>query len=332
MTDTPERDTDHIEQLLRLAGPREAVPPERALRVRAAVRDEWRRQTRARAQRIRVGWAIGALATAALVLVGVRLAVRDSAPIDGVGPAIATVETVAGLVGFQIGDQVRAGSSLATGADGRMAVRMVGGAVVRVDRETRLQLVSGSALLLGEGAIYVDSGTSAGLAAIEIRTKLGVARDIGTRFEVRLRGSALRLRVRDGLVQLTQGRATHEAKPGDELTLDDSGRLARRTVPVFGADWAWADTLATPFELEGRSLREFLAWIAGENGWRLRFANAAVEEQAAKETMHGSIEGLTPEEALAAVLPTTSVEYQLEDGVLTIRAGADTTNVVDRPN
>ena len=71
--------------------------------------------------------------------------------------------------------------------------------------------------------------------------------------------------------------------------------------------------------LEGRSLRDFLLWIAGENGWQLRYADAAVEEKASTTILHGSIQGLTPEEALSAVLPTSGVAHRLENGVLLIR-------------
>jgi ferric-dicitrate binding protein FerR (iron transport regulator) len=147
-------------------------------------------------------------------------------------------------------------------------------------------------------------------------------RDIGTRFEVRFNGSALRVRVRDGVVRLSQTRQSHDAQPGDELTLDGSGAIVRRTVPVHGADWAWAMALARPFDLEGRSLRDFLDWIAGENGWQLRFADAAVDKKSLTTILHGSIQGLTPDEALAAVLPTSGVEHRLENGVLLIKLGA----------
>ena len=80
---------------------------------------------------------------------------------------------------------------------------------------------------------------------------MGVARDIGTRFEVRFNGSALRVRVRDGLVRLSQSRQSHDAGPGDELTLDGKGIVVRRLVPVYGASWAWAVALARPFESGG---------------------------------------------------------------------------------
>jgi ferric-dicitrate binding protein FerR (iron transport regulator) len=319
MTDTHEPDRDQIGPLLRLAGPREAVPSERAARVKAAVHAEWRRRTRARSQRITIGWSLGALATAALVLVGVRLAVRDNATVTSPQPVIATVETVSGPVFFRIGDGIRAGSALDTTAGGRAALRLAGGAAVRVDSGTRLQFASETTLVLDRGAVYIDSDDAADPGHLEVRTRLGVARDVGTRFEVRVDGVAVRVRVRDGLVQLTRGQQSHDAKPGEELTLDEGGSVGRRTVPAFGADWAWVAALARPFELEGRLLREFLDWICEENGWQLRFADGASERRAATTILHGSIEGLTPEEALAAVMPTTGVENQLKDGILSIR-------------
>jgi hypothetical protein len=133
------------------------------------------------------------------------------------------------------------------------------------------------------------------------------------------------VRVRDGLVQLARGERTHDAKPGDELTLDEKGGVVRRTVPAYGADWDWAVALARPFELEGQPLTRFLNWICEENGWRLRFADPAVERAAAATILHGSIEGLTPAEALTAVLPTSGVEHRVENGVLTVRLSADET-------
>ncbi len=329
-------DGDHIGPLLRLAGPREAVPADRMRRVKAAVRADWRRETRARSRRITIGWSLGAFAAAALVLVGVRLAVRDDPAVPSPPHDIATIEVLSGAVRlisssertteptlFQIGDRIRAGDGVDTTRGGLAALGLAGGATVRVDRGTRLRLLSDATLVLDEGAIYVDSGDSRGAGSLEIRTKLGVVRNIGTKFEVRLNGSALRVRVRDGMVRLSQNpQQSHDAQPGDELTLDGNGSVVRRTVPVVGADWAWTVALARPFDLEGRSLGEFLDWIAGENGWQLQYADAAVEEKALKTILHGSIKGLTPEEALSAVLPASGVGYRLENRVLLILLGA----------
>ncbi len=74
--------------------------------------------------------------------------------------------------------------------------------------------------------LQVDSRGSPG--SIEIRTALGTARDVGTRFEVRLGDGALRVRVRDGVVEVDHAGETHEAGAGAELTLDAAGTPARR--------------------------------------------------------------------------------------------------------
>ena len=277
---------DQIGPLLRLAGPREAVPADRIRRVRSAVHAEWRQQSRARSRRVTAGWSMAALTAAALILLGVRLVVRDEGAAPIARPELATIEALTGAAGliaspeptgaggaqpsglssFRIGDRSRAGDGVDTTGGGLAGLRLAGGASVRVDRDTRVRLVSDIMLVLDRGAIYVDSGGEPGARSLEVHTRWGVARDIGTRFEVRLRGSALRVRVRDGLVRLSQDRQSHDANPGEELTLDGDSSVVRRSVPVFGSEWAWAFALARPFDLEGRSLRDFLDWITGENG------------------------------------------------------------------
>ena len=335
-------EADQIGSLLRLAGPREAVPEERMHRVKAAVYAEWRQQPRARSPRVTIAWSMAALAAAALILLGVRLVFRADGTAPIARPELATIEALTGVVhllappepaggggdqpsglsSFRIGDRVRAGDAVDTTGGGLAGLRLADGASVRVDRGTRVRLVSDTILILISGAVYVDSGNEPGARALEVRTPWGIARDIGTRFEVRINGSALRVRVRDGLVRLSQDRQSHDAKPGEELTLNANGSVVRRSVPVFGAEWAWAFALARPFDLEGRSLRDFLDWITSENGWRLRFADSAVEQKSLTTILHGSILGLTANEALSAVLSTSGVEHSLEDGVLLIQPSA----------
>ena len=329
---------DDIGRLLRLAGPREAVPVERMARMKTAVRAEWRQQTHARSRRIAIGWSVGMFAAAALILIGVRLAVRDDPAMQSPQRELATIEAVSGAVRlvsssgraadptlFQTGDRMREGDGVDTTSGGSVRLRLVSGASVRIDRGTRFRLISDSTLALDEGTVYVDSGGRRA-GSIEVRTAVGIARDIGTRFEVRFNDSALRVRVRDGQVRLSQSRQSHDAHPGDELTLDGNGSVVRRTVPIYGTDWRWVETLAPPFDLEGRSLRDFLNWITSENGWQLRFADSVVEQKSQTTTLHGSITGLTPEEALVAVLPTSGVEHRLENGVLLILGDGGTKN------
>jgi len=62
------RNPDSLEELLRAAGPRAAVPLDRARRVEAAVRMEWQDAVQKRVGRRRAGWiAASCLTSAALI-------------------------------------------------------------------------------------------------------------------------------------------------------------------------------------------------------------------------------------------------------------------------
>ena len=69
-------------------------------------------------------------------------------------------------------------------------------------------------------------------------------------------------------------------------------------------DWAWAEQIAPEFALEGRSLRTFLDWAARETGFTMRLASPDLARSADGIWLHGSAAGLTPSQALEAVLPT----------------------------
>ena len=328
------QDDGAVESLLRLAGPREPVPADRMQRLKAGAHAEWRRQVTTRRRRQVMRWSLGGLAAAAALVLALR------API-GLGPASPTavafvlVESLGGNARLatdvdarrgaflKVGDRLAVGSSRLLLDGGTASLRLPGGAAVWVDRGSALRVPAGDVVELDGGAVYLDSR---GTTALEVRTPLGVVRDVGTKFEVRLTPAALRVRVREGAVQVRRDQQQHDARPGDEIVLAATGAVTRRTVLVDGPEWRWTTGAALPFELEGRSLREFLDWIVSENGWQLAFADTAVEDKARATTLHGSIQGLTPEQALAAVLPTSGVEHQLDGSVLSIRLAAGAKN------
>jgi ferric-dicitrate binding protein FerR (iron transport regulator) len=291
-------------------------------RLKEAARAEWRVQISARTRRRTVAWSLGALAAAALLVLAVRFETRPTTDGPPVRSDIATVEQLRGAVHVvpplgvdgasmvaTIGVRLRDGDTVDTTTGGLAAVRLASGATIRVDRGARVTWVSAQVIALEQGAVYVDSGNGSLNSALEVRTALGTARDIGTRFEVRVERDTLRIRVRDGLVRVNQRQQTHDVTPGSEVTLDTDGRLTQRPIAESTAAWAWTTTLATPFALEGRSLGEFLTWVVDETGWQLRFARARDAETARTLTLHGSIEGLSPEQAIEAVLPASGVEH-----------------------
>jgi ferric-dicitrate binding protein FerR (iron transport regulator) len=290
--------SDPVESLLRLAGTRPAPPVERARRVRAAVHREWTRGVNARRRRTRNV----ALAAAAALALAIGLQWRG--PVAGPAAQVARMERVTGLGSGlpAIGEAIHAGAVVATGGASRAALRLPTGASVRLDTNTRVTFRSPSVVRLSHGAIYVD--TPPGASPLEVQTPKGIARELGTQFEVRVLESEVRVRVREGVVRLSQERRVEDARQGDELRTAGSD-IARAAIPVHGMSWSWVLDIAPPFALEGRTLAEFLAWACRENGWTLEFADEAASRTAGQTVLHGSVEALTPAQSVAAVLPTS---------------------------
>ncbi len=334
-----ERSGDGIGELLRLAEP-PAISPERMERHRQLARAHWQRKVRARARRRRSIYGLAAAAVIGLAI-GLWQVSRHEEPVSlapmtaptdrpTAGP-VARLATLAGPVRhqtdgatreipdssglLQAGDEIHAGTVLETARDSRAAFRLAGGHELRLDVDTCLRLVSDRVLALERGALYVDSRESPG--SLEIRTPLGTARDIGTRFEVRLDDASLRVRVRDGRVAVDRDGQIHEAGRGAELTLDSYGALARREIEVYGPEWRWSLEVAPAFDAEGRPISELLDWVTRETGWRLRL-DPAVARGAATVTISGSIKGLPPDQILNVILPTTGLKHRVEDGELIV--------------
>lgn len=150
---------------------------------------------------------------------------------------------------------------------------------------------------------------------------MGAVRDTGTRFEVRLIESELRIRVRDGGVAWTRGEAVTPVAAGTQMTVTTTG-IAVAPAPPYGPEWAWVATLAPSFAIEGHSLRAFLEHLAADEGWTLRYASPTVAEACDHSILHGSVEGLRAEEALDVALATSGLRYRLKAGELLISTQA----------
>jgi ferric-dicitrate binding protein FerR (iron transport regulator) len=296
--------------LLRLAGRRVPPPEERARRVQAAVHARWRRTVRARRLRRAALWTGLAAAAAGVAWVALEPPqALDHAAAGGTAlprAALAKAEKLSGQVRavagpasdprvLTAGAELAAGTTLDSGGAGRAALRLLGGGSLRIDVGTRVRLTSASELLLEQGAVYVDSGH--GRDAVTVHTRFGRVREQGTQFEVRVGAGALRVRVREGHIGLDHAAGADEAAPGEELRLE-AGRLSRGRVALHGREWSWVEQMAPAFAIEGESLGRFAAWVSRETGRpvRLSAGDASIR-------LHGSIEGLTPQEALSAVLP-----------------------------
>ncbi len=82
---------------------------------------------------------------------------------------------------------------------------------------------------------------------------------------------------------------------------------------TFGSEWEWAERLAPPFDIDGRTISDLLDWVAAQTGRTVVFADPSAERVAREHVLNGSID-LEPLQKLSAVLATTDLEVTLEDG------------------
>ena len=330
-------DDEALRALLEEAGPRAPLPAQDLEAIREAARAEWRERYGGARVRSRVsGWWIAAAAAVVLAAAGLLLLRRAPAPPPATG--VASVERSRGEVLWSPGDgklaplsadgagrTIPAGAVLETvgsaRAPGSVALRMAGGASVRLDAGTRARVASSTVIELDRGAVYVDSGgPAARRESVAVRTAAGLFRSIGTQFEVRAEqgGSVTRLKVREGRVRLERGAESVLTDAGQELVVRGDGSLERGEAAADAPEWDWVVTSAPMLDIEGAKVRTFLDWVARERGWRLEFADSETAALADSVVLHGSIAHLTPAEAPDVVLPSGGLGYRVSNGKLVV--------------
>lgn len=296
-----ENENDPIATLLQLAGRRPAVPADITARVRQAVREEW--ESRAR-RRTRMRFAMAAAAVVVLVAGGLVMFRKTGTVSPAATPRaiIASVETMSGgAIGgdgrfVETGAQLRAGDAMET-ARGATASLRWGAATLRMDGGTHVRLDSSRGLFLDHGAVYVASNG----ARVVVSTPLGDVHDVGTEFEVRIDQDTVRVRVREGRVDLRRNGATHSAAAGVELAADARGSVTQRAIPRSGSEWDWVVRAAPAMTLEGRTLRAVVDSVSREKGLTVVYAKGVGDAR-----LHGSIP-LSPDEALNAALAASGL-------------------------
>ena len=314
-----------LARVLRAAGSRATPADEMKTRVRAAVHAEWRASV-ARRSRRRVWLAVAASA----VIAGVALwGSRPffSAPgevVANLARTVGTVESSDGTWGrwseVALNSPLRAGENLMTGATGRAALQLPDGVSLRLDHDTRIAFVDAEHVQVKAGAVYVDAGAVPGASrSLRVSTPAGVVWHVGTQYEARIVTGATRIRVREGRIDLipAQG-APQSARVGEELLVSTLGSVARSVISPSDPQWQWATNAAPSFDIDGRPVRDFLAWAGRELGREIVFATPESESEAERAVLSGSVNGLAPAEALAAVLPTTSLRSTERDGKIEI--------------
>jgi ferric-dicitrate binding protein FerR (iron transport regulator) len=318
-----------VRDLLRQPRPA-SVDAARAARVRPAVHAAWKDTAGSRRNWKR--WA--ALAAAAVLVFTIALPLANWLRERGAPQAAApiasalfvTSEVVLEHAGQaragRVGEGLRPGTRITT-SGGHAAIVLANGVELRLDSNTDITLDTERSLSLAGGALYLDSSHRTGPPeAVAIVARGTVIRDIGTRYEVRLSDQELRVRVRDGRVEVSSAFGMRQADGGGQVRVTSSGIVSGRA-STSGADWDWIVRASRLPQLEGRPLPEFFAWAEREGGRPIRFADPALERANRATIVYGAIEGLTVEEALDVVLPSCGLARRSDGDIITIVAADD---------
>ena len=316
-TDTGIHADDTVEKLMNLAGPRAGIPTDLEQRVHENVRYAWRNST---SKKSSMRWIVPA-AMAATVLLVVAFNFRTPEVILQPLGQIAYVASGnnATIAKYSVGDSLYAGDSMETGADYGLSVSLAGDISLRIAANTSVRFDQADEFTLIHGQMYADSGERIYRERqITIHTAAGSATDIGTQFAVAYDNQQFSVAVREGRVDVSGDRPSVTAMAGDRLLIQPGNDVVVDQVNPYDASWDWATSLAPGFDIEDRSLLDFLKWASRETGKELVFSSDDVRMAAMRTELFGSVANFTPTEAIEAVLITTQFNYRVDDKSITI--------------
>ncbi|MEO8313171.1 MAG: FecR domain-containing protein [Pseudomonadota bacterium] len=324
--DSSDEKSDVVEAALRASLRVNALSPEALSRIRAEAEGEWRALARSPSRRRWRGFAMAA--SIALATLAVSWSVRSlylEEPTPVVVGNLVRLDSPGVRVSkrFVSGDTLQAGAPLHVGQslifEGNAAVDLASGETLRVARGTTLYVEAERVIQLRAGDVYLEVSPSMRTASgMVLRTNAGDFQHVGTQFMLETLGDNTVLRVREGSVRWQSDERVETTNAGTELVIGPDQKVSRKPIATSGKEWAWVEALAPAYEIENRSLSEFLGWVSRETGRTLTFADSATRQQAMKTTLHGSIHGLAALEALSTVMQTTSLHHELLRGEIRI--------------
>jgi hypothetical protein len=299
-------------------------------RMREIVAREWRAATNTTGRSVsswRSRWvALAAAAALAAVSAGLWLA-NPSVQAVSIGSmtrvAADGLEVRSGFLRhrrLKSGDPLRVGDRLTTG--GPLLVTLARGGTLRIAAGTSLNIIGPARLALERGRIYLDiPPESSAVMPLRVATSAGIVEHVGTEFEVMSDDRAVRVRVREGRIRFLGRADTIVADAGTELLATPDKPISRRPIDTYGGDWLWTAALAPDYEIEGRSLIGFLAWVSRELGRPLDFSDAQARQIADRTILHGSVRDETPLDAMSNVLAATSLTYEIRGDTIWVSSG-----------
>jgi len=331
MKHSDENQQDHVddpmELVLRNVNPRPKPPAEVEQAVYEHVLGDWKklRANKKRRKKV-VYWSVAASVLMALLIRS--LLYQFDGAIDRT-EALASVEKLKGSISISVdnipvqlapGDKYNllfSGQTFSTAANSGASLKWGENSTIRVDQNSEIYLHSNTKVELLAGQIYVDippgPGQTPSTVELRIITHLGVIDHIGTQFMVSSDATSVEVKVREGAVSIDNSKQVFVTATGQQSILGQSDQVSHKAISTHDPDWRWAEKLAPAFELDGRPLSDFLAWVSRETGKEILFDTQIAEDAAKTTIMHGSVDD-EPLLALELVLQTNELSWYEQDG------------------
>ncbi len=330
-------DDESLANLMKLAGERAEIPLSVESRVYHRVQEQWQKSTvqpntdrvyesvhkswrRNVLRSALLRWLLPLGVAASAVFAIVLVAPPEPAPLS----VVATVSRVVGSgplsAEYSQGAAVYAGTVISTGQNEGLSLLLARSESLRIDQNTQIRVDAADSFTLLGGRVYADTGQFVYRnGGLRIDTEFGVVTDVGTQFSVAATDQLLDIAVREGRVDVQSQSDTFVARMGERLTLVQGEGASVADLDTHDEYWDWVVDLTPTFDMTNKSLLEFLKWAARETGRELQFESNELRMHAMRTDVHGSIDGLTLDEALQQVLSTTAVHYQIEDDKIIIK-------------
>ena len=213
---------------------------------------------------------------------------------------------------------IAAGQTIVTGKDSGLGLSWGGGGSLRIDADSRVTFVTPTAIALESGRVYFDSMDVD--VELEIQTEFGSVRHLGTQYMTTIGKQSLSVSVRDGKVAVDGLYYDEVAEAREQLTLSGRARPQVLSILPYGDEWSWVETTAPLNSFDGKTIYEFLQWVARETGFEIEFEDPEIEQMALIETFGGEVSA-EPRVALRQGLLLFGLDYEdrgIEKGVIRI--------------
>lgn len=323
---------DAVEALLARASPRPVPPETDAREIRAAVKSEWRSVTgrhRSRRRWVRFAAAASVLLAVFVSLNSLRTGNVDTVQVAEIGKRFGSIYLLGDNAELFEGNNlttVTAGQTLITDSNSGIGLEWGEGGSLRVDENTRIEILSRDSVYLRSGRVYFDStpGLTASVpmseteALLTIATDFGEVRHIGTQFMAAADSARLTVSVREGEVVVESAGRSAPANAGRQLVISGSGGFDVVNINAYGGAWVWAEETTPEASLDGRTVSEFLDWVSRETGLALDYRSQQARASAA-QILNGRL-NVPPRQALEVWMLGTDLVWQIDNGVIYVGA------------